>query len=479
MPLEPDFPIFLSIVAVLLLTAMQGLAVFNEFALVAIPPTTVAALRERGGRLDRLVDKSVKDLDNYIAADQLAITITTIGAGFLGQPAVTAFLSPLVGATGLDGATVTIVSAVLAFTFLISLQMIFGELVPKSIALRYPEKTARILAVPVEVMALILRPMTLLLNGIGRQILRPFGIKAGMASHHRSSGIVELAESIEASAKAGLLGVRPGTVRNALLFGELSARDVMRPRSEMVALAADMTAGQLMDAARRSPHVRYVVYRESLDDVFGFLNVTDLCGRDLRDEQGPDAWLPLVRPIVALFEQASLETVLAILQGRRQQIALVVDEQGGTEGVLTLTDVMRGLVDPVARVQPQSEDGILTVTGVESLRSLETRYGLQLSGPTTSAATLNGLITEQLGRFPEVDDRIEVDGHHLTVRSVGGNRANEVLIERMGALHHSDEGTAVEAIPSAAAVDVITAATTNEMADRKTDADHEKPPRDR
>jgi hypothetical protein len=140
---------------------------------------------------------------------------------------------------------------------------------------------------------------------------------------------------------------------------------------------------------------------------------------------------------------------------------------------------MRGLVDPVARVQPQSEDGILTVTGVESLRSLETRYGLQLSGPTTSAATLNGLITEQLGRFPEVDDRIEVDGHHLTVRSVGGNRANEVLIERMGALHHSDEGTAVEAIPSAAAVDVITAATTNEMADRKTDADHEKPPRDR
>ncbi|MDQ3448367.1 MAG: CNNM domain-containing protein, partial [Chloroflexota bacterium] len=161
MPLEPEVPIFLSIVAVLILTAVQGLAVFNEFALVAIPPTTVAALRERGGRLDMLVDKSVKDLDNYIAADQLAITITTIGAGFLGQPAVTAFLAPLVAATGLDGATVTIVSAVLAFTFLISLQMIFGELVPKSIALRYPEKTARLLAVPVEVMALILRPVTL------------------------------------------------------------------------------------------------------------------------------------------------------------------------------------------------------------------------------------------------------------------------------------------------------------------------------
>ncbi len=478
MPVEPGIPILLSIVAVLLLTAMQSLAVFNEFALVAIPPTTVAALRERGGRLDRLVDKSVKDLDNYIAADQLAITITTIGAGFLGQPAMTAFLVPLVAGTGLGSGTVTVISAVLAFTFLISLQMIFGELVPKSIALRYPEKTARILALPVEIMALILRPVTLLLNGIGRQILRPFGIQAGVASHHRSSGIVELAESIEASAQAGLLGVRPGTVRNALLFGELSARDVMRPRSEMVALAADMTVGQLMDAARRSPHVRYVVYRESLDDVFGFLNVTDLCGRDLPDEEGPDAWLPLVTPIVALYEQASLETVLAILQGRRQQIALVVDEQGGTEGVLTLTDVMRGLVDPVARVQPQSDDGILTVKGIESLRSLETRYGLQLAGPTTSAATLNGLITEQLGRFPEVDDRIEVDGHHLTVRSVGGNRANEVRIERVGALHRTEEGTGGDATPSAAAVDVIpaTAAKGVTADDRRPDTD---PPKDR
>ncbi|CAN5542518.1 hemolysin family protein [soil metagenome] len=442
---ETTVPVLLSIFAVLVLTAVQSLAVFNEFALVAIPPTTVAALRERGGRLDRLVDKSVKDLDNYIAADQLAITITTIGAGFLGQPAVTAFLAPLVSATGLDGGTVSIISGVIAFTFLISLQMIFGELVPKSIALRYPARTARSLAVPVEVMALVLRPVTLLLNGIGRLLLRPFGIQAGVASHHRSSGIIELAESIEASAQAGLLGVRPGTVRNALLFGALSARDVMRPRSEMVALAADMTVGQLMDAARRFPHVRYAVYRESLDDIFGFLNITDLCGRDFRDEQGPDAWLPLVRPIVALFELASLETVLAILQSRRQQIALVVDEQGGTEGVLTLTDVMRGLVDPVARVQAQSDDGILTVKGIESLRSLETRYGLRLAGATTNAATLNGLITEQLGRFPEVDDSIELDGHHLTVRSVGGNRANEVLIERVGAAPRpaADEGTAL------------------------------------
>lgn len=453
MPVEPQVPVLLSILAVVLLTAVQSLAIFNEFALVAIPPTTVAALRERGGRLDRLVDKSVKDLDNYIAADQLAITITTIGAGFLGQPAVTAFLAPLVALTGLEAATVTVISGVLAFTFLISLQMIFGELVPKSIALRYPERSARILSIPVEIMALVLRPVTLLLNGIGRLILRPFGIQAGMASHHRSSGIIELAESIEASAQAGLLGVRPGTVRNALLFGELSARDVMRPRSEMVALAADMTVGQLMDAARRSPHVRYAVYRESLDDVFGFLNITDLCGRELSDEQGPEAWLSLVRPIVALFEQASLETVLAILQGRRQQIALVVDEQGGTEGVLTLTDVMRGLVDPAPRVPAKSDGAALAVRGIESLRSLETRYGLRLAGVSTSAATLNGLITEQLGRFPEVDDRIEVDGHHLTVRSVGGNRANEVLIERVGVAHHigADPSADVHVDPPAAA----------------------------
>jgi CBS domain containing-hemolysin-like protein len=415
------------LVVVAILIAINGLAVFNEFALVAMPATRVRALETEGGRVGRIVARSVHRLDDYIAADQLAITITSIAVGWIGQPGITSLLRPLFETLGLaPEAVAPLVAGVIAFALITGTQMIFGELVPKSIALRFPERVALAIALPVEVMATLLRPLTIVLNGTGRVILRPFGIDAGMASHHRATDIADLAESIEASAAAGLL-VRPGTVRNAILFGERRARDVMRPRSEVVALSADEGVASMIARARRAPHVRYPVYRGDLDGCIGFLNVTDLAALEPPPDGGPEAWIGAVRPITAVYEAASLEQVLTTFQREHQQIGLVVDESGGAQGIITLADLLAGMVSSPT-IDPPEPGTRRLVPGGLSLRDLEARHGIDLAG-RTSATTVSGVIVEKLGRFPRTGDVVELDGFRLTVREVRGRLAGIVEVE--------------------------------------------------
>lgn len=422
----PDGLVALLLVAVLI--AINGLAVFNEFALVAIPPTRVSALKE-GSRLERMVAHSVEHLDDYIAADQLAITITSIAVGWFGQPAITRMLTPLFEAIGLPPeAAAPLVAGIIAFSLITGTQMVLGELVPKSVALRFPERVALAIVLPIEVMATVLRPVTLLMNGAGRLILRPFGIRAGMASHHASSDVAELVESIQGSAEAGHL-LRPGTVRNAIVFGELRARDVMLPRGEVASLSADWSVAEMLAAARARPYVRYPVHRGDLDSTFGFLNITELAVRPLPPDGGPEAWTHAVRPIAEIHEAASLEDVLATFRVRRQQLCLVVDGSGGVEGIVSLTDVMAGMVGTAAD-QAATTDLLLLVQGSDTVAEVEARTGLRI-GEGVGAATLSGLLTERLERFPEVGDRLHIGGAVLTVRSVDGTLAGEVAVERI------------------------------------------------
>ncbi|CAN5854966.1 hemolysin family protein [soil metagenome] len=415
----------LLVVAVLI--AINGLAVFNEFALVAIPATRVRALEAEGGRRARMVARSVHRLDDYIAADQLAITITSIAVGWIGQPGITSLLRPVFEWLGLPlDVAAPLVAGVVAFALITGTQMIFGELVPKSIALRFPERVAMTIALPVEVMATLLRPLTIVLNGIGRLILRPFGIDAGMASHHRATDIADLAESIEASAAAGLL-LRPGTVRNAILFGERRARDVMRPRNEVAALSADEGVAAMIARARRDPHVRYPVYRGDLDGCIGFLNVTDLASLDPPPDGGPQDWVVAVRPITAVYEAVSLEQVLTTFQRERQQIGLVVDESGGVQGIITLADLLSGMIEsPPADAHPPGAKRL--VSGGDSLHDLLAVHGIDLVGGTTSS-TISGVIVERLGRFPRAGDVVELGGVRLTVRRLRGRVADTVEVE--------------------------------------------------
>jgi CBS domain containing-hemolysin-like protein len=417
-----------ALVAVLVLIGINALCVFNEFALVALAPTRVQALAEGPNRLGRTLARQAHQLDNYIAADQLGITITSIAAGWIGQPAVSRLLDGPIGALGLpEAVSAPLVAGILAFTLITATQMVLGELVPKSISLRHAERVGLLIAVPIEVMALVLRPLTIALNGIGALILRPFGIDAGMASHHQALGLDELAGAISASSAAGLLEVNPSTIENALRFGELTARDVMIPNTRVVALHADDTLADVMETARAAHHVRYPVLDDG-DDVLGYLHLADLAGMLAGDRPAePDgAWRSRIRPLIAIPEGASLESVLAQLGGAGQQMALVVDEYGSSIGMVGINDLLRGLVAPPS--VGDTGDGPRDAGSL--IRDLHPELAAALQALDPMADTINGVLITTLQRVPAVGDEVRAGPYRLRITRASDVRAEEIVVER-------------------------------------------------
>ncbi len=422
-----------AIIITLALIAINALCVFNEFALVALPATRVSALAQGRARLGRVLAKQARELDNYIAADQLGITITSIAAGWIGQPALSRLLSEPIGALGLpEAVSAVLVAGVIAFTLITATQMIFGELVPKSISLRHAERVGLLIATPIEVMAFILRPLTVALNGIGRFILRPFGIDAGMASHHQALDVEDLVGAVTSSAAAGLLRVNPSTVQNAIRFGELTARDVMVPRPSVVGMHADDSLADVLETARAARHVRYPVFGEG-DEVLGYLHLADLAGR-LVENNGADGtpWQALIRPLIAVPENASLESILSQLRGAGQQMALVVDEFGSSQGAVSISDLLRGLIAPPQAADREEAPGG-RMSAMTQLRELDPDVAEALRAIDPQADTLNGVLTAAKRRVPRVGDEVRAGGYRLLVTRASDVRAEEVMLTRADA----------------------------------------------
>lgn len=427
-------PLGLALAAVVVLIAVNALCVFNEFALVALTPTRVSALAESKGQLPRMLARQAHQLDSYIAADQLGITISSIAAGWIGQPAVSGLFAGPIDAIGLpEVISAPLVAGILSFALITGVQMVLGELVPKSISLRHAERVGLLIAVPIEVMAFVLRPLTLALNGIGQLILRPFGIDAGMASHHQALGADDLVGAISSSAEAGLLTINASTIENAIRFGDLTARDVMVPRRNIVSLHGSEPLDHLLDTVRRTRNMRYPVVGDG-DDVQGYLHLADLAG--LLAEAGGTGdgatWQHLVRPLIAVPETASLESVLSQLRGAGQEMALVVDEFGSSEGFLGISDLLGGLVDPPRQLSPPrlAHGPLDAATPVRSLdQNLAEALG-QLDAP---ADTLNGVVTAVLGRVPRSGDEVRAGRYRLRVTEASEVRAEFVEITIDGA----------------------------------------------
>jgi CBS domain containing-hemolysin-like protein len=420
-------PVGVALAAVVVLIAINALCVFNEFALVALTPTRVSALAESRGALQRTLARQAHELDNYIAADQLGITISSIAAGWIGQPAVSQLLAGPIQAIGLpEVVSGPLIAGIIAFSLITATQMVIGELVPKSISLRHAERVGLLIAMPVEVMAFILRPLTFALNGVGRAILRPFGIDAGMASHHQALGVEDLAGAIASSAEAGHLTVNPTTIENAIRFGELTARDVMVPRRSVISLHADDQLDDVLEVVRRTKHMRYPVLGTG-DEVTGYLHLADLAGL-LGESAEPDgAWSQLVRPLIAVPEGASLESVLAQLRGAHKQMALVVDEFGSSVGFLGVSDLLRGLVDPPRQVvRRHLGDG--PIDAAILIRDLDDSLAEALAATDPQADTLNGVIMTSLGRVPRVGDEVRVGSFRLRVTEATDVRAERIMV---------------------------------------------------
>ena len=408
-----------------------GIFVAAEFALVNLDRAELEARRNRGERGLRLVISALRRTSTHLSSAQLGITLTTLLTGFIMEPAVVTIVSPWFSGTNVDEATVHSIATVIAVVFATAMSMIVGELIPKNFALAVPLRTAK-LVVPFQLAFTVLfRPVVWMLNGSANGVLRVFGITPREElSAARSAD--ELASLVRRSAEAGVLEVDTATLLNrTLAFSELTASDVMTPRPRMAALNASDPTRAVLELARSTGFSRFPVIDETLDDVVGIVHVKYALSlpREKRDEV-PVSALMMTEPL-RVPETMQLDALMTELRGRGYQLAIVVDEYGGTAGIATLEDLVEELVGEVSDEHDKSRAGIISTRGVVTfpgaLRPDEVKSQIGLVIPEDGPyETVAGFVMSELGTVPRVDDEITTEQGTLRVMRMDGRRIDRI-----------------------------------------------------
>ena len=433
------------------LTAGTAVFVASEFALVTLDPAILKGSGAHGtgepDRRDRSVRGALSELSTELSSAQVGITVTTILLGYTAQPALYDLVVAGLGHTALARGVAVALAGIVALVVVNVFSMLFGELIPKNFALSLPYPTAR-LVVPVQrAFTKVARPVVVLLNGSANALLRRVGVEpVEELSGARSS--TELAALVRRSAAEGTLEEGVATLlTNTIDLGELTAVDVMTDRLRMDVLHKESSAAELLDVVRATGHSRFPVIDRDRDDVVGLVHVRRAVSVPAeRRADVPVAALMVDAPRVP--ETVGLGPLLVELRGFGLQMAVVVDEYGGTSGVVTLEDVVEELVGEVSDEHDAREvgarrlrDGSWRVQGQLRPDELTEQTGLEV--PESGAyETLGGLVMTELGRVPVVGDEVEVGGVHLRVDVMDGRRVEQLRVRAVDAGPATDGGAA-------------------------------------
>ncbi|WP_295786391.1 hemolysin family protein [uncultured Microbacterium sp.] len=414
----------------LLLTVGTGLFVASEFALVNLDRADLEARRAAGETRLSLTIDALRITSTHLSSAQLGITLTTLLTGYTMEPAISNLLRPVFETWGLPEAVTVTLAAVIGVGFATVLSMILGELVPKNFALAIPRQTAK-LVIPFQVaFTAVFKPAILVLNGSANGVLRALGVEPKEElSGARSAE--ELSSLVKRSASAGMLEKDTASLLDrSLTFARLSAADVMTPRPSVHALAAGDPADDVVQLARRTGHSRFPVYGESMDDIVGVVHLKAAIGvpRERRAEVPVAA---LATEPLRVPETVHLDALVSELRSRGYQMAIVVDEYGGTAGVVTLEDLVEEIVGEVLDEHDRSRAGVVrsaaSLTFPGDLRPDEVldRAGVRVPEGDVYD-TVGGFIMAALERVPVVGDTVDLDDGVLAVQRMDGRRVDRV-----------------------------------------------------
>ncbi len=418
----------LGLVAVLVLIALNGIFVAGEFSLVAVDIERVEVMAEQGHRRARVVRKLLSRLSFHLGGAQLGITVTSLLLGFLAEDTIGAVLDFLTGVSLRPGPT----RAVIAIAIAAVLQMIFGELVPKNLAISRPLGTGLWLGSILRIYGLLAAPITTAFNGLANRLVRLLGIEP--VEELRSLRSLEDLEYLVRASSARTIKEDEATlITRTLRLSRKDAADALTPRTSMVALRHSGTISDLVQSAKESGYSRFPVIGADLDDIVGMVEVKDVFSLTTDDrESGPLE--DIVRPAVVVPEHRELDGVLVDLELAASRLAVVVDEHGGTAGLITREDILEELVgdiadeydEPVA-ITASQKDGRVIVEGLKSRDEIEEIVGLRL--PDGPFETLAGFILQQAGSIPEIGQVVEWRGWKFEVLRKENLRIADVAIE--------------------------------------------------
>jgi CBS domain containing-hemolysin-like protein len=432
---------------VLLLVAINAFFVAAEFSLVAVRRSRIDEMAESGDHGARNVQKALTHLDRYIAGTQLGITIASLALGWVGEPAMAVLLDGIFGIFGVPPAPAGIHTGfALAFSFFVItfLHIVLGELAPKSLALVNPEGVAKIVTTPLRLFSRLMSPLIWLFNGAANSILRLVGVAQASEIHSHSPEELRLLV-MQARAHGTLDESDSAMLAGVFDFHEKKARDVMRPRTEVVAIDIESSEADVWRIVREERYSRYPVYRESLDDVVGVFLAKDLW---LHEPTKPFSVVELTREPMYVPDSRPAERVLDDLRRTRAHMAVVLDEYGGTAGIITMEDLIEEVIgdisdeyDMAARSAIES-NGVLELDGTMSLIDVRSDHRVQI--PEGDWTTLGGYAFAKLGRLPKMGDRVPVPGGELEVIAMDGRRIAALRVHR---IHPTPPGAAVPTPP--------------------------------
>ena len=431
-----EIKLIFNLLIIIILLFFNGFFVAAEFALVGVRKTKIKQLANEGNFNAKLALDAIKNIDRYIAAVQLGITIASLGIGWVGESTLAKLLLPVFHFLPLKAEIIAAhsLAVTISFALITILHVVIGELMPKSIALQFPVGTTLWVAKPMYVVTRLFAPMIFLLNGLGNSLLRLLKIEPAPA-HQAVYSTEELNMLIDASYKGGVLNQKEAEIlQNVFKFSDLTAQDVMIPRPDMVCIPIDAKTEDIYKIIIDNQYTRYPIYKENIDDIVGFLHTKDLFSVMVKKEEIKIS--SLLREKFYVPETMPIEKLAQEFQKRKFQMAIVVDEFGGTSGLVTHEDVLEEIFGEVQDEFDDEEcefskisENEYEVCGKYRIDEFAETFGIKLDDEDIT--TIGGYVVKRLGRIPITNDEVIDEYFKYTISEMDSSRIVKIKIKKL------------------------------------------------
>ena len=434
--------IFINIIIVFLLVFMNGFFVATEFAMVKVRKSRIETLALEGDRNAKNTLKVVKDLNSYLSACQLGITLASLGLGWVGEPAISKMLMPLLNMFNLSEGAIHSISFVLGFTIITGLHIVLGELTPKSLAIISAEKIAMYTALPLIMFYNVTYPIMWSFNHSTNLILKIFGISQA-DEHETAHTDEEIKLLVEDSYKHGLIDKTELTfVDNIFNFSETTAKEIMMPRTDMACIFIEDSFDEIIAYALEEQLTRYPVCRDSKDNVIGFIHIKDLYKQKIDgNNQNIEG---IIREIKFVPESTSISELLKAFKIEKTQMSIIIDEYGGTSGLVTIEDILEEIVgelqdefDDDGKEINNTEEGNYIVDGKVIIGDINELLDIEIDAENID--TIGGWIYSQLDSYPQINEKINYENYEFMILKCDRKRISTVLIKKLNITEKEQE----------------------------------------
>ncbi len=434
-----DQSIILNIFVILFLLFVNAFFVAAEFSLVKVRRTRLEQLSNEGNKIAGLAIKTLDNVNAMLAAAQLGVTVASIGLGWVGEATAVRLIEPLISFIPCINHTLTAhaIAVPTSFILVTMFHVVLGEQLPKCLSIQYPEKIALSVTKPMHIMMVIFKPFVWILTVSGNAILKLLNVPES-ASTQLAHSTEELDLIVDASLDQGVLNETEAEfIHNMFKFSDLTAKQVMIPRTDIVCIPYDVSFDELKQVMLDNQYTRYPVYKDTMDKIIGFIHVKDIYSLYVTGK--PFVIDNILRPILLVPETMTLDNLIIEFRKRRAQLAIVVDEFGGTSGIITLEDVLEEIIGEVQDEFDEEEINIKQIAENKyvangMMRTDEIAEFFELDEEKfdeEDIETIAGLVVKFLGRIAVVGDTVQFNGLKFTVSEVDGARITKLIIEKL------------------------------------------------